>query len=228
MTRARAAVMWLREVTRSDDCLKMSSTHEHDRPLTSAASSPTVFFTQRPEIHPVSQALNAVGALRTNNNDVMINNEACVTCGTVTLLQLQCADVVIDTLMFTAQLFSLCALSAHGDAARQPGGLHVLVLRGLPARHRLRPGHPLVHTLHTVLFRLLVQTPVWSVQVNNSAASASAFQTPPCCVCSLPSSLLFVRRSDSSFRFFLFFFVYICQFGIYVIQCIGITGWGTR
>ncbi|KAM3600002.1 uncharacterized protein V6R79_015623 [Siganus canaliculatus] len=33
-------------------------------------------------------------------------------------------------------------------------------------------------------------------------------------------------RSDSSFRFFVFFFVYICQFGIYVIQCIGITGWG--
>ncbi|KAM4527488.1 secretory carrier-associated membrane protein 1-like [Odontesthes bonariensis] len=33
-------------------------------------------------------------------------------------------------------------------------------------------------------------------------------------------------RSDSSFRFFIFFFVYICQFGIYVIQCIGISGWG--
>ncbi|XP_068608814.1 secretory carrier-associated membrane protein 1-like [Brachionichthys hirsutus] len=34
-------------------------------------------------------------------------------------------------------------------------------------------------------------------------------------------------RIDSSFRFFVFFFVYICQFGIYVIQCIGLTGWGT-
>ncbi|XP_034048902.1 secretory carrier-associated membrane protein 1-like [Thalassophryne amazonica] len=33
-------------------------------------------------------------------------------------------------------------------------------------------------------------------------------------------------RSDSSFRFFVFFFVYICQFGIYLIQSIGITGWG--
>ncbi|XP_029024591.1 secretory carrier-associated membrane protein 1-like isoform X2 [Betta splendens] len=33
-------------------------------------------------------------------------------------------------------------------------------------------------------------------------------------------------RSDSSFRFFLFFFVYICQFGVYVLQCIGISGWG--
>ncbi|XP_078478429.1 secretory carrier-associated membrane protein 1 isoform X3 [Lampetra planeri] len=33
-------------------------------------------------------------------------------------------------------------------------------------------------------------------------------------------------RSDSSFRFFLFFFVYICQFGVYVLQCIGIAGWG--
>ncbi|XP_017296126.1 secretory carrier-associated membrane protein 1 [Kryptolebias marmoratus] len=33
-------------------------------------------------------------------------------------------------------------------------------------------------------------------------------------------------RSDSSFKFFVFFFVYICQFGIYVMQCIGITSWG--
>ncbi|XP_037548017.1 secretory carrier-associated membrane protein 1 [Nematolebias whitei] len=33
-------------------------------------------------------------------------------------------------------------------------------------------------------------------------------------------------RSDSSFRFFVFFFVYICQFGVYVMQCIGITSWG--
>ncbi|CAK6963566.1 secretory carrier-associated membrane protein 1-like [Scomber scombrus] len=33
-------------------------------------------------------------------------------------------------------------------------------------------------------------------------------------------------RSDSSFRFFIFFFVYICQFGVYVLQCIGISGWG--
>ncbi|KAA8584325.1 hypothetical protein FQN60_008110 [Etheostoma spectabile] len=35
-----------------------------------------------------------------------------------------------------------------------------------------------------------------------------------------------VHSSDSSFRFFAFFFVYICQFGIYVMQCIGIAGWG--
>ncbi|XP_035234450.1 secretory carrier-associated membrane protein 1-like isoform X2 [Anguilla anguilla] len=33
-------------------------------------------------------------------------------------------------------------------------------------------------------------------------------------------------RSDSSFRFFVFFFVYICQFGVHVLQAIGITGWG--
>ncbi|XP_076020066.1 secretory carrier-associated membrane protein 1-like [Genypterus blacodes] len=33
-------------------------------------------------------------------------------------------------------------------------------------------------------------------------------------------------RSDSSFRFFVFFFVYICQFGVYVVQSIGISGWG--
>lgn len=34
-------------------------------------------------------------------------------------------------------------------------------------------------------------------------------------------------RSDSSFRFFVFFFIYICQFGVHVLQSIGITGWGT-
>ncbi|KTG37554.1 hypothetical protein cypCar_00011130 [Cyprinus carpio] len=33
-------------------------------------------------------------------------------------------------------------------------------------------------------------------------------------------------RSDSSFRFFVFFFVYICQFGVHVLQAIGIAGWG--
>lgn len=32
--------------------------------------------------------------------------------------------------------------------------------------------------------------------------------------------------SDSSFKFFVFFFVYICQVGVYVIQSIGLTGWG--
>ncbi|XP_049593371.1 secretory carrier-associated membrane protein 1 [Syngnathus scovelli] len=33
-------------------------------------------------------------------------------------------------------------------------------------------------------------------------------------------------KSDSSFRFFLFFFVYICQLGVYVLQSVGIAGWG--
>uniref|UniRef100_A0AAQ5YYV6 Secretory carrier-associated membrane protein n=1 Tax=Amphiprion ocellaris TaxID=80972 RepID=A0AAQ5YYV6_AMPOC len=35
-------------------------------------------------------------------------------------------------------------------------------------------------------------------------------------------------RSDSSFRFFVFFFVYICQVGVYVLQSVGIPGWGAR
>lgn len=51
---------------------------------------------------------------------------------------------------------------------------------------------------------------------------------PLCCWCAVFFFFFSVCRSDSSFRFFLFFFVYICQFGIYVIQCIGITSWGTR
>ncbi|KAJ3605160.1 hypothetical protein NHX12_027210, partial [Muraenolepis orangiensis] len=33
-------------------------------------------------------------------------------------------------------------------------------------------------------------------------------------------------RSDSSFRFFIFFFVYVCQVGVYVVQAIGLAGWG--
>ncbi|XP_054612409.1 uncharacterized protein LOC129169742 isoform X2 [Dunckerocampus dactyliophorus] len=33
-------------------------------------------------------------------------------------------------------------------------------------------------------------------------------------------------RSDSSFSFFIFFFVYVCQVGVYVVQTVGFTGWG--
>uniref|UniRef100_H3BBM3 Secretory carrier-associated membrane protein n=1 Tax=Latimeria chalumnae TaxID=7897 RepID=H3BBM3_LATCH len=33
-------------------------------------------------------------------------------------------------------------------------------------------------------------------------------------------------RSDSSFRFFVFFFVYICQFAVHVLQAAGLKGWG--
>ncbi|XP_043919640.1 secretory carrier-associated membrane protein 1 [Protopterus annectens] len=33
-------------------------------------------------------------------------------------------------------------------------------------------------------------------------------------------------RSDSSVRFFIFFFVYISQFAVHVLQTVGLTGWG--
>uniref|UniRef100_G3WSU6 Secretory carrier-associated membrane protein n=1 Tax=Sarcophilus harrisii TaxID=9305 RepID=G3WSU6_SARHA len=33
-------------------------------------------------------------------------------------------------------------------------------------------------------------------------------------------------RSDNSFSFFVFFFVFFCQIGIYVIQLVGLPGWG--
>lgn len=37
---------------------------------------------------------------------------------------------------------------------------------------------------------------------------------------------LFKTRSDSSFRFFVFFFVYICQFAVHVLQAAGFHNWG--
>lgn len=58
--------------------------------------------------------------------------------------------------------------------------------------------------------------------------SDAAWRSWPTSLLLMSFLLLLLCRSDSSFRFFLFFFVYICQFGIYVIQCIGITSWGTR
>lgn len=36
------------------------------------------------------------------------------------------------------------------------------------------------------------------------------------------------RRSDSSFSFFVFFFIFFCQIAIYIIQAVGIPGWGDR
>ncbi|NXY82313.1 SCAM2 protein, partial [Alcedo cyanopectus] len=33
-------------------------------------------------------------------------------------------------------------------------------------------------------------------------------------------------RSDSSFSFFVFFFIFFCQIAIYIIQTVGIPGWG--
>nr|XP_056721922.1 secretory carrier-associated membrane protein 2 isoform X2 [Euleptes europaea] len=35
-------------------------------------------------------------------------------------------------------------------------------------------------------------------------------------------------RSDSSFSFFVFFFVFFCQIAIYIVQAVGIPGWGDR
>ncbi|NXG69720.1 SCAM2 protein, partial [Baryphthengus martii] len=40
----------------------------------------------------------------------------------------------------------------------------------------------------------------------------------PCCHLSC--------RSDSSFSFFVFFFIFFCQIAIYIIQAVGIPGWG--
>lgn len=47
----------------------------------------------------------------------------------------------------------------------------------------------------------------------------------PFCDFWFPPSL---HRSDNSFSFFVFFFVFFCQIGIYVIQLVGIPNLGDR
>lgn len=57
-------------------------------------------------------------------------------------------------------------------------------------------------------------------QVRNAEESVlSPLVTPD-----LPS----LHRSDNSFSFFVFFFVFFCQIGIYIIQLIGIPNLGDR
>ncbi|XP_054612407.1 uncharacterized protein LOC129169742 isoform X1 [Dunckerocampus dactyliophorus] len=109
----------------------------------------------------------------------------------------------------------------HGDAAGQPGGLPGLVLRGLVTRHGLWHGHPLVPALHTLLLCVLVPARLRSLQVGDAHPSVLPFVRR-----SFSFLLLFGHRSDSSFSFFIFFFVYVCQVGVYVVQTVGFTGWG--
>ena len=39
--------------------------------------------------------------------------------------------------------------------------------------------------------------------------------------------IIFIDRNDSSFNFFLYFFVFFMQFCVSIIQCLGISGSGT-
>lgn len=134
-------------------------------------------------------------------------------------------------------MFVLVSFSALWDAAGQHGGLPGLVLCGLVPWSGPGSFHPLDAALHSVCVCVLVPTSLWSLQVR--AQSPHQQNTdPPCCSCLLTCTsrtliygaahVFCLCRSDSSFRFFVFFFVYICQFGVYVMQCIGITSWGAR
>ncbi|NWJ11578.1 SCAM2 protein, partial [Crypturellus undulatus] len=53
-----------------------------------------------------------------------------------------------------------------------------------------------------------------------------AFRQVPFFFLWLNSCCLLSCRSDSSFSFFVFFFIFFCQIAIYVIQAVGIPGWG--
>lgn len=44
----------------------------------------------------------------------------------------------------------------------------------------------------------------------------------------LPIFLSNLFRSDSSFNFFAFFFIFFAQVAVYVIMTIGVPGWGFR
>ncbi|KAK7811663.1 hypothetical protein U0070_022306 [Myodes glareolus] len=59
-------------------------------------------------------------------------------------------------------------------------------------------------------------------EINTQMAESIAFAYLLC-----PAQVdSFITRSDSSFRFFVFFFVYICQFAVHVLQAAGFHNWG--
>lgn len=68
--------------------------------------------------------------------------------------------------------------------------------------------------------RKFITENVPSSQRRESVQELHIFEFHSCCCLSC--------RSDSSFSFFVFFFIFFCQIAIYVIQAVGIPGWGDR
>lgn len=93
---------------------------------------------------------------------------------------------------------------------------------------QLRHGHPVAHSLHPLLLRVLVQAHLQGLQVSwFSCWACSIYFT--CCSSGSHQfwCLLFsLCRTDSSFNFMAFFFVFMAQVVISIIQTVGIPGWG--
>ena len=126
-------------------------------------------------------------------------------------------------------------LRQHSGSSREFSCLPSQLLCGDQQWLRLWALYPLDPPLHSLLLRLLVSPHVQGFQVRRGGGDDGREGTwrkplfaPTTLVLCLHFPFFFLCRSDSSFNFFVFFFIFFVQDVLFVLQAIGIPGWGFR